>query len=128
MSSLRLSESFFWLSTIPTIIQMSEESSTLAQKRYFYLQGTNNQSWKDFKFKLLPWIKYLKQCLQKNIKFGTLAKLACFIFLLKLIEMVWSYKKCQKSGDERGLRQSMIKSFLPRLSWTKYLYQNWVIK
>ena len=37
-----------------------------------------------------------KCCLHKTIKFGTLTQLACFIFLLKFIKMLWSYKNCQK--------------------------------
>ena len=39
-------------------------------------------------------------------------QLTCFIFLLKVIEMLWGYKKCQKIGVGRGLGQVRIKNFL----------------
>ena len=48
-------------------------------------------------------MKYAKQCLYKTTKFGTLTQLTCFIFLLKFMEMLWSYKKCQKIGVGREL-------------------------
>ena len=39
-------------------------------------------------------------------------QLACFIFLLKFIKMLWSYKKCQKMGVGRGLGQIRAKNVL----------------
>ena len=42
--------------------------------------------------------------------FGILTQLACFMFLLKFIEMLWSYKKSQKIGVGRGLGRVRTKN------------------
>ena len=48
----------------------------------------------------------------KTIKLGTLVQLDCFIFLLKFIAMIWSYKKCQKIGFGRRLAWVRAKNML----------------
>ena len=48
-----MTKTFFLLSTLPVVIQISEKSAYLAQKCYFYKETTNKQSWKLFKDKFL---------------------------------------------------------------------------
>ena len=43
-----------------------------------------------------------------------LTQLTCFIFLLKFLELLWSYNKCQKIGVGRGLDRVRIKHLLPQ--------------
>lgn len=38
-----------------------------------------------------------KTVLTQNLKLGTLTQLNCFIFLLKIREMLWTYRKCQRN-------------------------------
>ena len=52
----------------------------------------------------------MQNSVHENIKFGTLTQRTCFIFLLKFIEMLWSYKKCPKIGVGRGLGRVRIKN------------------
>ena len=62
----------------------------------------------------------------KTIKFGTLTQLACF--LLKLIEMLWTYKKWQKLELEGEWTKLGPKLCLLRQFRTKYLGQSEVIQ
>ena len=52
-------------------------------------------------------------------------QLTCSIFLLKFIEMFWSYKKCQKIGDGRALshvrrKNLLAQTILDKISRTKW--------
>ena len=57
-------------------------------------------------------MKYAEYSLHKTNRFGTLTQLTCFIFLLKFIEMLSSYKKCQKFGVTSGLGRVRAKNLL----------------
>ena len=63
--------------------------------------------------------------LHKTFKFGTLAQLTCFIFLLKFLQVLWSYKKCQKIGVERGLGRATIKNVLAQTILDKIFGTKW---
>ena len=70
-------------------------------------------------------VKYAKQCLHKTIKSGTLTQLTCFIFLLKLIEMLWTSKKCQTIGVARELGWVRTKNLLVQINPDKIFATNW---
>ena len=53
------------------MIQNSGKNAHMAQKSYFYQNTANKQHW-------------------------TLTQLSCSIFLLKIGENIWGYRKCQK--------------------------------
>ena len=61
----------------------------------------------------------------KTIKSGSLMQLACFIFLLKFVEMLWSYKKCQKIGVGRALSRVRAKNLLAQTIPDKIFGTKW---
>ena len=60
----------------------------------------------------------------KSIKFGTLTQLTCFMFLLKIEEMFWSYRKCAKIEVWRKLGRVTAENLFAETSWAKYLKQS----
>ena len=70
----------------------------------------------------------MQECLHKAIKFGTLAQMTGFKFLLKFIEIFWNYKACQKIGVGGNCVLLEPNIFLLRQSRTKYLEQNGVVQ
>ena len=63
---------------------------------------TKKQSWKISEVKFWP-KPNMQNCLNKSIKFGTLTQLTCFMFLIKMVKMLWSYKKYIKK--KRNLKE-----------------------
>ena len=59
------------------------------------------------------------------MKVGTLMHLTCFIFFLKFIEMLWSFKKYQKIGIGRGLARLRTKHLFPQTLVDKILGTKW---
>ena len=57
--------------------------------------------------------------------FGTLTQLACFIFLLKFIEMLWSYRKCQEIRNGRVLSRVRAKNVLAQTIPDKIFTTKW---
>ena len=106
------------------------------------------QSWFKFLEKVLIWLKNVtsikklliskvesfwksnfwpksKYCLHKTVKPGTLTQLTWFIFLLKFIEMLWSYKKFQKIGVGRELDRIRTKNLLAQTISYKIFQIKW---
>ena len=58
----------------------------------------------------------MQNCLNKSIKFGTLTQLTCFMFLIKMVKMLWSYKKYIKKKEIwKRLGQIMTKNLLAHI-------------
>ena len=53
-----------------------------------------------------------KILVQQNIKFKALAQLISFIHLLKVVDILWSYKKCQRMVVERGIDRQSLRKYL----------------
>ena len=66
-----------------------------------------------------------KYCLYKTIQFGTLTQLACFIFFLKFIEMLWSSKRCIKAWVGRRQGRDKAKNVLSQAILNKMFGTKW---
>ena len=100
------------------VVQISGKSARLAQKCYFYQEATSRKTW-----------NFLKSNFDMNyiciaIKFETLTRLTCFIFLWKIGKMFWSCRKCEKIEVSRRLDLVETKTWLLRQSQLRYLKRN----
>ena len=75
------------------MIQISGKSVHLAKKVTSIKKLSINKVESFLKSNFLTKFNMQNSDYNKTIKFGTLTQLACFMFLLKLIEMLWTYKK-----------------------------------
>ena len=90
-----------------------EKSVHLPQKCHFH-----KQSWTFFR------VKWPTSNMQ-NSAYRTSTQLAWFIFLLNFIEMLWSYKKCQKIGAGMGLGWVRTKNVLAKTIPDKIFGTKW---
>ena len=97
------------------MMKISGKCAHFAENFYFYqklpISKVESVSKSNF------WPKSNMQNSAYTKPFGILTQQTFSIFLLKFIEMLWSYKKCQKIGVGRGLGQVMIKSLLAQTVW-----------
>ena len=118
-----LSENFlFALYTSNDDSNVWKKCSFGSKKNLFFQNTTHWQSWK------LSIVKFWPKPNMKNSaytnQFEILTQLNCFVFLLKIREMLWSYGKCQKIEAWQRLGPVMTKNCLFRQSRTKNLEQN----
>ena len=117
---------FFLLSTLPLRIQIFGKSAHLAQKCYFCQKTINKQSWKLFKVKIFDLNQICKIVFAQNHWIWNFnATELCFIFLLKFVEMLWSYKNCQKNWSWKGLGWVRIKNLLAQTIPNKIFGTKW---
>ena len=83
-------KTFFLLSLLPIMIQISGKSAHLDQKCYFYQETTNKQSWKLPKFKLWP-----KSSIQDT------ASRKPFIWTLAILTFLYFYWKVRKFSENK---------------------------
>ena len=79
---------FFLLSTLPMMIQTSGESARLTQKELVLLKKVPADKFKSFLKSNFDQHQICKIVLTQSTKFGTLVQLICFIFLLKIKEII----------------------------------------
>ena len=56
---------------------------------------------------------------------GTLTQLTCFTILMKFLEMIWSYKECQKVVVGRGMGRVRTKKLLAQTISDKIFGTKW---
>ena len=104
-------------------IQVSENSTNFPEKWKFYQKSTTHQSWKVSNDTFLP-KPSMTNSVHRKLKFGSFPHLTHFVFVLKVWERFWSYKKIKIVKCEGGWEELWAKTSLHRQSWTKYLKQS----
>ena len=79
-----------------------QKNAHLVQKSQIYHKKPTSNS-ESSQESILIQTNYAKHCLHKTIKFGSLMQLACFIFFLKIEQMLWWYTKYKKINVWRRL-------------------------
>ena len=104
---------FFLLSTPPIMIQTSEKKFQFCSKMLFSFEVSKFERGKLLKIIFFTQKKICKIVLTRNHyirNFNAIDLL--YIFLFELIEMLWSYIKCQKLKIGRGMNWVRINTFL----------------